>query len=71
MSTITRAEVKKVFADVQENARVLAACPGHKFLRVEPDRLFSKYRCTVCGGTVDTTQARWYERGVEHGRKSA
>jgi ferredoxin-like protein FixX len=61
-------EVSAIFENVRRNAAMLAACPGHIFTRVEPDRVFSKYRCTVCGGTVDTTQAHWYDRGMAHGR---
>lgn len=69
MSPITKKEFDTIVADVKRNEAVLAACSGHAFFRLEPDKLFSKYRCAVCGGTVDMTALRWYERGLAHGRK--
>lgn len=71
MSVITKDEVKAILAGVRQNRALLAACPGHAFARMEPDKVFSKWRCTVCGGMADATEVNWYEKGRDHGRKAA
>jgi hypothetical protein len=64
--------VDEVFASVKHNHATLASCQGpHDFVRVEPDKLFSKYRCSLCGGVVDTVAEGWYQKGLAHGRKTA
>lgn len=71
MSNITKADVRAMVDAVAKNNRLLNACPGHVFVRVEPDKLCSKQRCDRCGGTVVTEAAHWYNRGVAHGRNPA
>jgi hypothetical protein len=57
---------------VKRNQATLASCPGpHDFVRVEPVKVFSKYRCSLCGGVVDTLAESWYQKGLAHGRKNA
>lgn len=68
---IDRKLVDEVFASVKHNHALLAACSGpHDFVRVEPSKLFSKYRCSICGGTADTLAVQWYQNGLVHGRRA-
>lgn len=70
MSTpLPKDAVKEIVANVRANHATLSSCVGpHEFIRVEPHKLFSRYRCNKCGGTVSTTDAQWYNAGLIHGR---
>ena len=60
---------KQIWAEVQANSKTLLACPGpHDFQPTEPGRLFSKFRCTKCGGTCRGDAVHWYKQGLKHGK---
>lgn len=68
---LSREDVRKTWADAQANAKLLRECPGpHNFVAESdpPMRRVSRYRCTICGGTVNSSAAKWYEDGLRHGR---
>lgn len=67
----TRALLKETIEQVKANTERLNNCTGshHIFARIDPSTLFSKWRCTVCDGEVDTHGAHWYQKGLDHGRK--
>lgn len=62
---------ESLMAAVRANQAKLDGCTGHTFERLQPGRLFSKYGCTVCGGTVDLSFKSGYEQGLQHGKTSA
>jgi hypothetical protein len=65
---ITREEHQRIWEEVKENHRKLDSCKKHSFDEdVTPDRVLGKtYKCTSCGGTVDSITKSWYELGLKH-----
>lgn len=59
---------KEIFEKVKANQAKLAICNKHNFQRMY-EKVFSKYQCTKCGGTVDGINAIWYIRGLVDGAK--
>lgn len=43
----------------------------HNFVACVPDEDFTlfKQKCTKCGGMVFESDAAWYKKGLEHGRR--
>lgn len=63
-------KVDEIWKQVVENHVKLASCEQHEFtIDLFPDRPVGKrWKCTHCGGEVDSNSKDWYERGLEHGR---
>jgi hypothetical protein len=56
-------------AALNANRQALAGCVGpHDFQEVKSG--WGTYRCTICGGEVDTISYAWYVRGLKHGSKT-
>jgi hypothetical protein len=51
------------------NRKVLDECQvPHDFVDVTPERNIGKdYRCSKCGGVVESLHRYWYEQGLKHG----
>ncbi|MBP2233099.1 hypothetical protein J2847_006434 [Azospirillum agricola] len=64
-------DARSLMAAVKANLGALEGCPGHRFERIAPGQIFSKYRCAVCGGTADLDFKTGYEQGLQHGKTSA
>lgn len=67
---IPRADMNKMWEEVVKNHATLDACPRHDFsVDLDPGKSLGKHwRCTNCGGRVDSIAKLWYESGVEHTR---
>lgn len=76
------ADAKKIAAAqsavtrIRANDRALSGCAGHDFSTVAESSLSPGIfgievflTCTHCGGEITAEAARWYERGIEHGRR--
>ena len=61
----------KIIKDVKENLAKLEKCSGPHIFRKLPPRkaLGERYACAICGGEVEGSAHRWYQRGLEHGKK--
>jgi hypothetical protein len=72
VSGLGREAVLGIWAKVKDNHARLDACPGpHDFRRIsERPTIGPAYSCAKCGGTVSTSDQKWYERGLKHGRSS-
>lgn len=58
------ASLKALWADTLANHARLDSCPRHDFAPAEPK---SRQRvCKNCGGSLNSIEARWYERGIAH-----
>lgn len=72
---LTKADHQRIWEEVKANHAKLDGCPGpHDFQPCESIRgtaVPRRYRCAICGGEVDTINRRWYQRGLDHARKSA
>lgn len=65
---ISKEQIQKIWSDVQANSRALDACARHSFVDETPEKkLGKKWRCSACGGTVETTAKHFYELGFKHG----
>jgi len=65
-------EVNKLYENVKKNHHRLDSCIGHVFTLVNPqDKWHRRYKCTVCGGVIDSFAYGWYTKGLEHGRRQA
>ena len=60
----------ETWLEVQANSDRLKACEGPHEFTPQSKELFSKYECAKCKGSIDGVQARWYQLGMEHGRKA-
>lgn len=74
VSGLGRPTVNSILAEVRANMAKLDACPRHVFVGVFESAIkckdglaFQRYLCTRCGGSVDSSAARWYRLGLEHG----
>lgn len=65
----TNAQIDEIAKDVKANMDKLESCDRHEF--TIPHRkigeLVRDWRCTKCGGHVESSYKRWYERGLKHG----
>lgn len=61
----------EIFEQVRQNRETLKSCDFHDFsIDLEPKSIFKKkFKCTRCGGIVDSNEKDWYECGLKHGRK--
>lgn len=61
---------RALLAEVKANTERLEQCVLHQFQPMTPGLFGTKYICIGCGGSVDGVSARWYARGIEHGKTS-
>lgn len=63
-----RPDLERLWTQVRVNQTALEQCSGHDFsIPMEPKRqLGQRWRCSHCGGHVDTVAKHWYERGKRH-----
>ena len=73
VSGLTEDKVHEIFNEVKVNSTMLESCTGpHKFTIPSGRREFlDDYVCELCNGKVSSIHKLWYERGLEHGRRSA
>jgi hypothetical protein len=72
LSGMTESKVADIARQARENVAKLTACPLHTFEPTGPVQpLRTRYRCTACGGEVDSHAHHWYMRGREHERGRA
>lgn len=70
VSGLPKKEINKIWEEVKANNKRLRNCEGpHQFQLADDKRINSKYRCALCGGTVDTIAFKWYMDGLKHGQK--
>jgi hypothetical protein len=81
---IGRPAMDAILAEVKENQRILSACQfphdfsicidRHSKVPIEnptpAQRFGAKWKCSKCGGIVDSMHKIHYNEGLEHGRKS-
>ena len=73
ISGISKAKMKEIFEEVKANAKKLDECVGpHEFWVVDEATppLKSEYVCKRCGGRLRAQEHYWYEKGLEHGKRS-
>lgn len=72
-------DLKALLEEIKANKRLLDSCAGPHELEPfrwygsnpdKPEGLVRYYRCKLCGGQIPATDARWYLKGVAHGKKS-
>ena len=70
---MTKEEAKELWEKVKANCRALEACDRHEFKLIGniDQSLRRRYRCSRCGGEIDSHAYHWYELGVRHGWKDA
>lgn len=69
---LPRAELLRIWEDVQANHKRLEACAGpHDFQPViDPKlKLPRDYTCALCNGRISATDHFWYARGIAHGSR--
>lgn len=66
---MTPAEARTLWDECVAKGRALDACPRHTFVDATPERKLGKrWRCSACGGEIDTVQRRMYDQGFAHGK---
>jgi hypothetical protein len=80
VSGLGRPAMDSILVEVRSNLAKLNACPRHEFVGIKETALgqtkdggwvFRDYRCSNCGGKVDSHAEHWYRRGLEHARGGA
>lgn len=78
---MTKRKALEIMELVKENHARLCSCHLHEFVEIsegdldysgikyESRILGKKYKCTNCGGEVDSMTKHWYDKGVEHGKR--
>jgi hypothetical protein len=72
ISGLSQETVNEIWEKVKANSQALKNCPGpHNFQPFEKavnplDR--KKWRCDICGGTLDGVTVLFYQQGLAHGR---
>lgn len=72
VSGLDAGDIETIWAQVQENARILKTCAGpHQFEPASPGppKLGQKFKCALCGGTARADMVHWYLAGLVHGTK--
>lgn len=83
ITRIKRQEMDSIFQEVKANSKALDECRSpHDFSicidrRTKEEvsnptphqRFGAKWKCSKCGGTVDSTTRIWYEKGISHASK--
>jgi len=66
---LSKPVMDEIWKQVKANQALLEVCKGHDFsLPFEKRGQFTvKWKCSKCGGTVDSQAKRWYELGLKHG----
>lgn len=61
-------DTREIFKQVRANQVLLDSCKLHSWIDDPKDDsvIWKKKICMRCGGRVDSSQARWYEKGIEH-----
>lgn len=66
---LSKETMQDIWTQVRANRKLLDECKGHDFSLPFDKRgeMVVKWKCSKCGGTVDTSDKRWYEAGLKHG----
>lgn len=70
MSGLSQDEVRAIARQVKENQERLNKCPGPHLFAPLGDGPTDLWLCATCGGSVSRRDARWYQRGIEHGGRN-
>lgn len=70
ISGLSKDDTRKIFEEVRANSAILDSCQRHRFevFTKYESGMVKKYKCSACGGTVDSLAKNWYERGIAHGK---
>ncbi len=68
ISGLSQSDIRSMWEQGKDNLRRIDTCKGHMF---RPAGTRGRLKCSVCGGEVDTREARLYEQGLAHGRGQA
>lgn len=63
---LSKQELRDIFAEVQQNHRILAACTRHQFEGRAVRSLGEKHTCLNCGGVMPGERIAVYAEGVRH-----
>lgn len=72
LSGIPENEVSGIYEAVRNNQEKLESCKRHNFnIDMVPHTTFNKtWKCTRCGGKVNSSERTFYELGLIHGEES-
>jgi len=69
ISGLSNKKIESIWEDVKENEKKLKECSKpHEFKREENKR-FNDFICSLCGGKVGASSAKWYSEGLKDGKK--
>ncbi len=63
ISGLSKGTIRKIAIKVVENNKILNSCSIHSFDKEISKR---KWKCSNCGGTVNSLAKSWYEKGLSH-----
>lgn len=68
ISGISKTDTRQILDRVIENNKKLDSCSKHDFKPIGQKKIVgNRYKCTNCEGEVDSINASWYNKGLEHG----
>lgn len=71
MSGLSKDTVKDLWEQAKANRIRLNGCSLHDFSeRAGRREVMDDYICTKCRGRVSSELKHWYEKGLEHGRRT-
>jgi hypothetical protein len=68
ISGVSEPKLRSIWQEVVENNKKLSECKGpHDFIPIKDGTAFKKFKCSICNGTISTSDKYWYDRGFKHG----
>jgi hypothetical protein len=70
---LSKGTMEEIWLQVKANHKKLESCSGHDFSLPERKtrQLVMTWRCSRCGGIVESSAKRWYELGLKHGKTAS
>lgn len=64
-------DINQAWEKIKANRELLDGCACHNFsIDLLPDKTMGKrWKCTRCGGEVNSENKYWYELGIEHSKQ--
>jgi hypothetical protein len=68
VSGLSNKNIESIWEDVKENGKKLSECSKPHDFQKEKGKRFNDYICSLCGGKVSASSAKWYNEGLEDGK---
>jgi hypothetical protein len=68
VSGLSGKKIESIWEDVKANSKILDEYPKPHSFQKEKGKRFNDYICSLCGGKINASSAKWYNEGLEDGK---